>query len=337
MAENGQVVALSENNVSSVPDLVRRIFGYSYSDPKLYDAGSILGEYEGFLSMTPAGDARALLLLCRSLPSPHVLEVAELLADPELSEIVAGEIIKQFIELLRTHLWELADHHGLHTVFSIEVTEHRLTQRLSKYMGFIPAGVYLGYIPGFKRQLLAGTKERDSAGAPALETLAQRRTMVISIRPFRTRTPKQIVALPARYEQLIREIYVDFRLAVDYISPTLRHAPGRIESKVDFQRGIAFIFVLEAGIDTPERVLERLRHYRESFVELIHIVLPLSGDDINAIIESLENAGCRYAAVFPQYIDGPALVMQSIDARLLAPIPPDVISPRAARILANQI
>jgi hypothetical protein len=337
MAENGHVVALSENNVGSVPELVRRIFGYSYSDYSLYDATSILGEYYGFIYITPSGSARALMLLSHSLPSPHVLEVAELLVDPEMSEITAGEVIKQFIELLRTHLWDLADHHDLHTVFSIEVTEHRLTQRLSKYMGFIPAGVYLGYISGSRRQFMVGTKERDGASAPALETLAQRRTMVVSIRPFRTRTPKQTIALPVRYEQIIREIYVDFRLAVDYIAPTPRHVPGRIESKMDFQRGIALISVLEAGIDTPEQVLKRLCHYQECFVELIHIVLPLSGDDINATIESLESAGCRYAVIFPQYIDGPALVMQYIDSRLLAPVPPDVISPRAARILANQI
>jgi hypothetical protein len=262
-----------------------------------------------------------------------VVELSELWLDPELSESASGNVLKQFLDALRQELAMLADQHGLRAAFAMEVTEHQLTQRLSHKMGFITAGVYLGYIPGWQRQLRTRPGQRSPV-APIEHDRTLRRTMTVSARPFRTKTPLQTVTLPDRFEALIREIYKDFRLAVEYVPATPPQASGKLKSRVDFMRGIATIVVQETGPDTPDVLVDMLRHYRNGFVDLIHIILPLAGD-INSVVERMVEAGCGFASLLPQYGEGPVLVMQSISRELLGPVPQGVVSPRAARILAD--
>jgi hypothetical protein len=220
---------------------------------------------------------------------------------------------------------------------SLEVTEHQLTQRLSHHMGFFTAGVYLGYIPGWQRQLRT-TPEQRLAGGKSLHTAGVeggRRTMVVSARPFRSKTPPQRLTLPSRFEKLVRKIYKEFRLAHEFIRPQRRPGAGQFESSLDFIRGRAVIEVREVGESTPDILLERLQHFRNGFIDLVHFVLPLSGDDIDCTVDRLSEAGCVFGAVLPQYRDCPVFVMQSVNRAALAPIPSGVLSPRAAEILAN--
>jgi hypothetical protein len=330
---NWQVVPISPDNTPGIPDFIYRMFGYSYTDTRIYDHTQILDSYHGFVCLSPSGSVHGVLLLAFSLPGRRVVELSELWLDPELSESASGNVLKQFLDALRQELAMLADQHGLRAAFAMEVTEHQLTQRLSHKMGFITAGVYLGYIPGWQRQLRTRPGQRSPV-APIEHDRTLRRTMTVSARPFRTKTPLQTVTLPDRFEALIREIYKDFRLAVEYVPATPPQASGKLKSRVDFMRGIATIVVQETGPDTPDVLVDMLRHYRNGFVDLIHIILPLAGD-INSVVERMVEAGCGFASLLPQYGEGPVLVMQSISRELLGPVPQGVVSPRAARILAD--
>jgi hypothetical protein len=329
-----QVVPISAENATAIPEFLYRIFGYSLTDTRLYDSAQVLQHYHGFVCLASSGSVHGLLLLAFSFPTRRILEIAELLIDPDTGESAAGHVLKGFIAALRGELTALRDQHGLRCAVTLEVTEHQLTQRLSQQMGMVTAGVYLGYVPGWQRQLRTRPQERTAARQPSAGA-SGRRTMVVSARPIRTQTPPQRFAPPDRFEALIREIYTDFRLAAEYVPPSRRTGPGMVETRLDFVRGIAILLVHEAGDDTPRVLLERLQHYRNGFVELIHIVLPLSLDDINPAVECLIEAGCSFASVLPQYAESPVVVMQSIQRESLAPIPQGVFSPRASRILSD--
>jgi hypothetical protein len=337
-----QIEKLSAANAEAIPDFVYRIFGYSYTHAWLYEPQQIRNFIEedsqaGFVCVGGNGSVKALLLLTYSFPSREMLEIAELLVDPDVGQLGGGYVLKQFIDALQAELWHRADNCGLRTVMSLEVTEHQLTQRLSHHMGFFTAGVYLGYIPGWQRQLRT-TPEQRLAGGKSLHTAGVeggRRTMVVSARPFRSKTPPQRLTLPSRFEKLVRKIYKEFRLAHEFIRPQRRPGAGQFESSLDFIRGRAVIEVREVGESTPDILLERLQHFRNGFIDLVHFVLPLSGDDIDCTVDRLSEAGCVFGAVLPQYRDCPVFVMQSVNRAALAPIPSGVLSPRAAEILAN--
>lgn len=337
-----RIEKLSAANAEAIPDFVYRIFGYSYTHAWLYEPQQIKSFIEedsqsGFVCVGADGSIKALLLLTYSFPSREILEIAELLIDPDLGQPGGGYVLKQFIEALQAELWHRADNCGLRTVISLEVTEHQLTQRLSHHMGFFTAGVFLGYTPGWQRQLRTTPEQRltEGTGLHAAGEEGGRRTMVVSARPFRSKTPPQTLTLPSRFEDLIKKIYKDFRLAHEFIRPQRRGGDGRFESSVDFIRGRAVIEVREMGETTPDLLLERLQHFRNGFVDLVHFVLPLSGDDIDCAVERLSGAGCVFGAVLPQYRDCPVFVMQSVNRAALAPIPRGVLSTRAAEILGD--
>lgn len=338
-----RIEKLSAASADAIPDFVYRIFGYSYTHAWLYEPQQIRNFIEedsqtGFVCVSADGSVKALLLLAYSFPSREMLEIAELLIDPDIGQLGGGYVLKQFVEALQAELWSRADSRGLRTVMSLEVTEHQLTQRLSNHMGFFTAGVYLGYIPGWQRQLRTTPEQRLTGGGTGLHSAGDeggRRTMVVSARPFRSKTPPQRLTLPSRFEGLVRKIYKDFRLAHEFVPPRQRPGAGRFESSVDFIRGRAVIEICEMGAETPDLLLERLQHFRNGFIDLVHFVLPLSGDDIDGAVERLSVAGCVFGAVLPQYRDCPVFVMQSVNRAALAPIPRGVLSPRAAEILAD--
>src|ERR1051326_1761207 len=188
----------SEQNAHAVAEFIYKIFGYTYTDSALYDPDRILayeqdGSYQIFVCMGPDDGAHGVLLFAFSFPSPRMVEIGELLLDPDVSAATSGQILKQFIQVLRPHLMSLAERNGLRTVVSFEVTEHRLTQRLSLEMGFMNSGVYLGYIPGWQRQLRTAPQQRTESPANARTgaSAAGRRTLVVSARPFRIKTRGQ--------------------------------------------------------------------------------------------------------------------------------------------------
>jgi hypothetical protein len=348
-----RVEKISQQTAGAIPDFIYRIFGYSYTQSDFYDAEKVRarvagGSLLGFLCLDSEGIARSLLTLEYSFPSRRVIEIAELLIDPDLSESASGKIMQQLLALLKQEIMSLAEQ-GLRTAVSLEVTEHQLTQRLSRYMGFFNAGVYLGYIPGWQRKLRATPQDRTDAPAeqrraftPAGDNPSRRtpenrgrQTLVVSARPIRTRTPPQELSIPSRFEALIREIYTEFRLTFSTVQATAPVGKGRIASSMDFARGRAIVEVHEVGDDTGDALRERLRHFRSGFVDLVQFVLPLSGYDLDPVVEMLTKEGCSFAAVLPQYRESPVLVMQSINRSVLAPIPNGVFSPRGNRILAE--
>jgi hypothetical protein len=342
MANNTyRIERASQQNSHALAELFYKIFGYTYINPEFYDRDKMLrheneGTYQTFVCLGPDNVALGMIVLDFSFPSPRIIEIAEILIDPDVCAASSGQILKQLIQVLRPHLISLADNRGLRTVVSVEVTEHSLSQRLSQEMGFMTAGVYLGYCPGWQRQLRTPPGERIyPCSGTKLTSPSGRRTMIVSARPFRSKTPPQQLSVPARFEELIHEIYKEYRLQFEFVPPASVTGAGRVDAFVDFGRGRAVVEVRQTGEDTADSLLRYLQRFHSGFLELVHIILPLSGDHLDPIVEALTAAGVGFAAVLPDYREGPVLIMQSIDRKCLAPIPQGVFSERARRIIAD--
>src|SRR6185312_2170900 len=109
-----RIEKLSAANAEAIPDFVYRIFGYSYTHAWLYEPQQIKSFIEedsqsGFVCVGADGSIKALLLLTYSFPSREILEIAELLIDPDLGQPGGGYVLKQFIEALQAELWHRAD------------------------------------------------------------------------------------------------------------------------------------------------------------------------------------------------------------------------------------
>lgn len=329
-----QVAPVSAENAERIAEFVYNIFGYSYPDTRLYTPARLVQELSGFVCLGPTGKVYGLVIFYFDFPSRRLVEIGGLMVDPLLGESAGGQVLKALMEALAPGIKTLTDEHGLRAALNMNVTEHQLAQRLSERMGFVTAGFYLGYIPRHNYRFRTTPHERTASRAPVGEASGGRKSLTISVRPIRSKTPPHTVCLPDRYEALAREIYDDFRLAVTYQAAVEPEGPGRVEAKLDFTYAIANLIVREVGTETIEALVKYVEHYRSGFVELIHIFLPLSGANIDPVVEFFAARGFTFAAILPQYVDGPVLVLQSIDRALLAPISPAAFDPRAARILA---
>jgi hypothetical protein len=255
------------------------------------------------------------------------------MVDALLGESAAGQVLRGLMQALGPGIKTLMDDHGLRAALNMNVMEHQLAQRLSDRMGFITAGLFLGYISKHNYRFRTKPHERIASRGPVAEASVGRKSLALSVRPIRSKTPPHTVSLPERYEAMTREIYDDFRVSVTYQAPVAPEGPGKIEPKIDFTYGVASLLVVEVGTETIEELTKLVEHYRSGFVEVIHIVLPLSGTNINPVVEFFAARGFTFGAVLPQFSDGPVLIMQSVDRALLAPISPAALDPRAARIL----
>lgn len=334
--------ALAPDLLDRVPGFFCRVFGYTYSDERVYDPVQLredilAGKRELLIATGDDGAIRGLMDLTFTLPSRRIGEIGELLIDPEAGEAGGGRMLKMLIELFKKRMRALCEERDLRTMYSLEVTEHQLTQRLAKEVGFVTGGVYLGHVPGWQRQLKSPPTQRALRlqSGVAAGRKGGRRSMVVAVRPIRTRTPLQTICLPERYDSLIREIYADYRLACEFTGGRAPHGDTTVTCRVDFQRSIALVEATSIGADAADVLIGKLEHYRSGFVEVVRIILPLSETAIGDVVERLVEAGCGYAAVLPQYRELPVLILQSLDASKLAPIEQGVLSPRAARIVGD--
>jgi hypothetical protein len=323
-----------------IPRFVYKIFGYSNPDVRLYSAEAVVqdvatGRRDLLVCTDSQGEIRGIIDITYSFPSPHIAEINELLIDPELPPDAGGSALKLLLEAFQVRIRFLADTRSLRSLVSLEVTEHQLTQRLAQQMGFTTAGVFLGQSPGWQRLLKSPPLQRHAAVENIAESPSLRRNMVVSVRPFRTRTPPQILSVPARYEGLIREIYTDFRVRFEFAQSPAPAGETVIHSEIDHRRRLAVVEIVRAGSGAADAVLERLRHFRRGFLDVVRLVLPLAGVDIGEITERLVEEGCGFAAVFPQYRESPVLVLQHVDKETLAPVESGVLTRRATRLLES--
>lgn len=329
-----------------LPDFVYKTFGYSYEDQAVYDVPRILdkvthGKEDVLVCSDADGVIRGTVSLDFCFPTRQIAEIKKLMIDPDVDPTVSGQALKLLLQALRNRVRAHSDERGLRTVISLEVTDHQLSQRLVRDMGFTTAGLYLGEAPACQNQLKSLPPQRtvlpgENSRLPrSPESGSGRNTHVVSARPLRSRTPPQSLSVPDRFADLIREIYVDFRLQFEFAPAIKAEGETIVKSAINLGGRAATVEIRKLGADAERVALERLDHFRNGFIEAIRFLLPLSGTDTGPVVERLVEAGCGFAAVLPQFGEAPVLVLQSVDPEKLAPVERGLLSPRASRILAQ--
>ncbi len=209
----------------------------------------------------------------------------------------------------------LARQCGLRALASQEVTVHKLTQRLVNQFGFTTTGMLLGWTPAWGERLRLLPAERTpspSDGTEARVSLHRnhRRTETVSIRPFLKLCEPYAVALPRRFEPTLRTLYDALGLPVRFIPPVAPWGRSRVVTDLDLRRSLAVVELTQVGTDAADVLLDRLVHFRDGMVDLIHFVLPLSGPSVEEVTDILVESGCRYAALLPFYRGYDVLMLQ---------------------------
>ena len=316
-----EVQPLSAENVGSVPELLYRGYGYTYTDEWMYDPEKIMEasstrKYHFWLGIDKAGKTRAIVAMRFPYPSRSLGELGTLVADPAIREIESGQIIRQMAVALGEKALAMAMDSGLKALISTESTAHQLTQRLVNRIGFTPCGIFLAWLPAWAehpQSLPVIHSELRGEASISEEFFLKRRAETVSALPFWGLFQPYEVSLPARFEKLTRLIYDKLKLPVEFVPFKEPAAESKIECTLNFRRSFATVELLEVGEDAPTILLERLEHYRNGRVDLIHFVLPLAKGDINPCVDALISLGCKFAALLPCYRDSDVIVLQFLN------------------------
>lgn len=334
-----RVIEIDHANVQLIPQLLYRVFGYTYTAVSLYsEAGVRAALDEGshfFVAVDDAGRPAGLLALRFTQPSRALAEVGVLAVDPVLSSAARGRVLRLLGQALSARSYELIED-GLRGLMSTEVTVHTLAQRLVMHFGFVTTGIYLGLAPAWAERLRNPPDERSRSRANgSASRLRNRRTETVSALPFDKMIAPYAVALPARFDALLRTIYAGLQMPVSFEPGADPHGPSTVVEDLDLLRSRAVVRFSRVGDDAPAVALERVEHYRRGQIELIHVALPLTHVRVDDTVNALTAAGFSFGALVPLYAGDDALVLQFLNGVPVDITDADLHSPIAKLILRD--
>lgn len=340
------VVEATPKIVPLIPPLLYRGFGYTFSDPAMYSSESITamiesGKHVFLVALDSAGQARGLVAMNFRYPTSQLTELCKLIVDPALSGPVGGQILRLLAIAVGEKGRELSRERGLRAFVTQLTTIHKLSQRLTEQMGFATTGLMLGVVPAWAERVRLLPDERMPSLASGGESRAnfrrnRRRTETVSVRPFLKLCKPYTVTLPERFAALLMLLYEGMQLPVTFAAPVAPRGASTLVEQLDLGRSHAMVELTHVGTDAANLLLNRLMHYRDGMVDLIHFMLPLSGPNLDRTLDALLKSGCRYAALIPFYRDYDVLVLQYLNNVETDLCESDLFSP-VARMLFRDV
>jgi serine/threonine-protein kinase RsbW len=292
----------------SLARCVYRTYGYSYTGEYIYYPKQIREMIDGGLlksciAINENDEIVGHLGLTFDRPDARVGETGQAVVDPRYRGHKLFERMKKFAV---AHSREI----GLAGVYSESVTIHPYTQKGNISLGAVEIGVLLGYIP----ETLSFRKIEEGEQA-------QRQTAILFFLKVNDTLP-QLLYLPPRHEDMIREIYVKNNLNRNFADNAPRRdledvTQAHVEVRHTWSQ--AFIKIREYGKNFHDMIHFRLRELKEKKISCIYVDLPLYLPETAEYYEYLEELGFILAGIVPELGDGDIVRFQYLNNVYLEP------------------
>lgn len=332
-----RAVKVTADTAELVPPVFYQVFGYTYFDASMYRPDAVAaavaeGRLVAFVAVDPGGAARGYIGVRFRFPAPGLAEVGPILVDPAASPAAGGQILRALTGAVKAIAPELARRRGLRAFATLSSTCHQLTQRLVGRMDFATTGLFLAWLPAWDERVRRPVHQRSHGGRPR----SGRRTEAVAVRPFHKLCAPRTVAPPERLRPVLEMVYGDLRLPVSFAPGYSPAGISDITADVDPACGRAVVELVRAGADAADALVDRLEHYRDGMLDVIHFALPLTQAEIGPAVDALTRAGCRYAAVLPFYRGHDVLVLQYLNGTGIDVVETDLAT-EAGRTLLREV
>jgi hypothetical protein len=291
---------ITVDDVVGVARLYFRVYGYTkIGSPWIYEPDVFRHRleqrlHEAVVAVTPSGRIVGHLGLLRSSPDSPSASGGPLAVDPAfrnrgLADRLGGDFLPVMLSL------------DLRGIYAEAVTAHPASQKTALKMGGHEVGLVLGRQPA----------DLDFLGFDGPRGF--RRAVMVLYTSFGT-SPESTVHVPARYRDMVAQIYDRLRLPRTLDAGTGRPpadlpSTSRLSTQLTSATRFAQITVEEYGADFVE-ALQRLVHRfaRENF-EVVTVHLPLSSPLTSYFGAGLGELGLSFNAIFPEQENGDELVL----------------------------
>jgi hypothetical protein len=283
-----------------VVGLVQKVYGDSYLHQELYRAERITELNQlGKLVSVVALSADSGVVGHYALERPELGQIAEegeAMVHPEHRH-------HHLMEEMRGLLESEAHRLGLTGLFGQAVTNHVFTQRTVERYDLRLCGLSLGATP------------RSFHNMP--KPLTQRMSLLLYFKYLRPPS-KSVAYLPAHHQHIIKRIYDQFNLAVEYPEPAAPTGTGRITANFDSSLCEGMIRVEQIGAETAMELGRITRHMcLTASVETCFLELPLSQVGTPHLCHAAEQHGFFFSGIGPCFAaDGDALRLQRLNVPL---------------------
>lgn len=296
--------AMTADDVVGVAQLFFRTYGYSaYYAASVYEPDLLAelvraGHHLATVAVTPTGRIVGHLATKVARPDDTVGMLGLLAIDPAYRSFGITQQIG-FVHVVR-----LVES-GFVGQFSEAVTVHDRSQRIALRSGGHEVGLLLG----------AQSSALELAGFDV--DTSQRHSVMLLFAGLGAIDPRS-VHVPQAYEAIAGRIYSECGLtrALQRRSPRPpRRSTVTTRFKVQFSQegGVARVQVERFGHDFDKALQAQLRVLRLNRYEVIYLFLPL-GDPMTSFYgDGLQSMGLSFAGIYPEYDNGDALVLQSLN------------------------
>lgn len=307
--DNGEAIldirAMTPDDVVEVARLFYRVYGYSaYYAAAVYEPEKLAefvraGTHIGTIAITSSGRIVGHLATKVATPGSTTGLIGLLAVDPAFRRHHIG--MRVGIAHI-TRLLEL----GFIGQFTEAVTVHEGSQRLALRSGGHECGM----------QLAAQSGSLDFRG---FDVSAERRKSVLLFYGAINTTPERTSHVPPGYVELVTRIYQEGNLPRtvqsdmhrDLLEDLPEHSVFRLGLRSEANLGV--VIVESYGRDFVSALQTRMAEIQLNRFELIWVYLPLNNPLTSYFGSGLQEIGLSFAGIYPEYKDGDALLLQSLN------------------------
>lgn len=278
---------------------IYRAYKYTYPNEDLYfperiEARNRDGRMISYVAVTDSGEVVAHFAL---LPRPN-----QKAAEIGIAVVVPEHRKKKLMKILLHKLIVEAKKRGFLALYGNAFTMHTLSQRTNLKFDFSESALQLGVYPPGAIHIMC---EKGLKGAGNVMTFFK----------YLKYPSKSEIFVPARHEEMIREIYAGLGVTKEFKTSPLDHSlPHRLESEIHLSikpfHKTVYIEIRAAGQDLDKRLKAKRLELADKGFNAIYVDLGLSSPNTPWAVERLEEIGFFFSGLFPEFYSSDALRLQ---------------------------
>lgn len=194
---------------------------------------------------------------------------------------------------MHAFLEQEAERHVVVGLAALPVTSHAFSQKSTERLGSKVGGVILGLLP----HTVVFRRLRD-------EPLTQRESCLFYFRYLKPPGTSRIQA-PEHHQEILRRIYAEFRIPVEFRPPEPTHSASRLEVHTNSALGVGEIVIRQIGKETAVEVRQARRDLCDlAGVAMVYLQLPIDQPGAAELCRLAEQEGFFFSALCPGFAEG---------------------------------
>lgn len=257
-------------------------------DPNHYIQANASGQMHHIVGLTESGQVVGMHAYFRNPPGKHIMEVGSWMVLPSYRNTTVGA------SLLQRSLVETPARLGLHVIYTQNVCDHLISQKMSDRYKFLSCAIELEAMPPRPEEASEGTRDRISL----IAAFVLRQDTLHAVR------------LPTAYTDMLQGMYASRGLQREFVEDGQPQGMTRSSVESMDTASLAKMTVKALGTDIAEVIGRFVLDYPDRHIH--QIVLPLWDPGVSLAVQAAREMGFFLGGLLPLWDDRDMMLMQKL-------------------------